>query len=92
MLDQKLDDIIRNIILPNLILCGDFNLQSTNWEDTIYVKRNPQYGPAVNTLMIDKVDNCNLTQISMEPTRINNILDLVFSINKKKPRSCLYLT
>ena len=67
-------------IAPTIILGGDFNLPDINW-DTLSIKSNPQYGRDINEKMVEIVRDFNLTQIVKEPTRENNILDLIFTTN-----------
>jgi hypothetical protein len=45
------------------------------------VKPNPQYGKEINKKLIDIVNENDLTQVVREPTRGNNILDLMFTTN-----------
>ena len=61
-----------------MIIAGDFNLPDISW-DKREVKTSPQYGKDFNQLAIDTMDDYALTQMVSEPTRGNNILDLLFS-------------
>ena len=45
------------------------------------MKPNPQYGKEINKKLIDIVNENELTQVVREPTRGNNILDLIFTTN-----------
>jgi hypothetical protein len=45
------------------------------------VKPNPQYGKEINKKLTDIVNENELTQIVREPTRGNNIIDLMFTTN-----------
>ena len=60
----------------NILLCGDFNLPTINWGP------NP---PSVSTsnsaanILCDIVDDFNLSQLVLEPTRLDNILDLLLT-------------
>ena len=64
--------------LPEIYLCGDFNLPDVNWEDGT-VKMDPQYSAILNQQAIDMfADHC-LTQLNTKPTRYNHVLDLVFT-------------
>ena len=76
-LKRNLRDLFQKEHLPNVILAGDFNLPSINWE-TYQTLPSPQYGYEVNQLVIDIVNEFSLTQIVKYPTRGRNILDLVF--------------
>ena len=66
--------------LPNIILGRDFNLPHIDW-CLITVKPNPQYGKEINKKLTDIVNENDLTQVVREPTRGNNILDLMFTTN-----------
>ena len=54
------------------------NLPSIDW-DNLTVKSNPQYGYLVNRLFLDIVEEHALHQNVHEPTRLDNILDLVLT-------------
>ncbi len=58
--------------LPNIIMLGDFNIPGMNWSD-------PKPSCAVSKVLCHFINTFFLEQLVMEPTRINNILDLVFS-------------
>ena len=45
------------------------------------MKPNPQYGKEINKKLTDIVNENDLTQVVREPTRVNNILDLMFTTN-----------
>ena len=64
--------------IPKLILAGDFNLPSINWQD-YSINDNPQYGRQVNETMLDFIDKFYLEQHVLKPTRLDNILDLIFT-------------
>ena len=66
--------------MPNIILGGDFNLPDINWDNNT-VKTNPQYGIQMNLKLVEIATENDLTQIVSEPTRGNNILDLMFTNN-----------
>ena len=64
--------------LPNIILAGDFNLHSIDWEN--HEVRSPaQYGTEINQMALDVMNCMFLTQMVKEPTRGSNILDLIFA-------------
>ena len=63
---------------PFIILGGDFNLPSINW-DTNSLPSIPQYGTTINRKFLDIIENFNLTQVVKEPTREGNILDLLLT-------------
>jgi homoaconitase/3-isopropylmalate dehydratase large subunit len=77
-LQQSLSKINTNT--NNIILMGDFNLPSINWENGT-IKPSPQYGTCINQKMLDIMSDNNMEQIVTEPTRENNILDLCFTNN-----------
>lgn len=57
----------------NVILTGDFNLPTINWQRPLY----EQYQP--NNDILNILFAFNLTQLVREPTRENSILDLFFT-------------
>ena len=61
----------------SLLVAGDFNLPGWNWETTSLKPRAPY--PAQHEWLIEKMQDMGLEQMSQEPTRIANILDLVFT-------------
>ena len=77
-LHADLEKIYNQSRIPKLILAGDFNLPSINW-DTCSVEDNPQYGWPVNNAMIELIEQFNLDQKVLKPTRKNNILDLILT-------------
>ena len=62
-----------------IILGGDFNLPGVDWH-TNTVKSYAQT-PSLCALLLDIVQDNGLTQLVHEPTRKNNILDLVLTNN-----------
>ena len=65
---------------PNILLTGDFKLPSISWSDDNYtIQSNPTYGTEINNKFLDIVNDHSLSQHVLEPTRGNNILDLVFT-------------
>ncbi|XP_072041432.1 uncharacterized protein [Amphiura filiformis] len=79
-LNESLSKLSQNGGLPNVILAGDLNCPSIDWDDHI-VLPNPQYGYAVNRLLLDTVNDHGLHQHVHKPTRLDNILDLLFTTN-----------
>ena len=77
-LEKSLSFLPKNGTLPNVILGGDINLPDIDW-DNYTVKPNPQYGYRVNRLFLDTVNEHGLQQHVQEPTRLNNILDLLLT-------------
>ncbi len=57
--------------LPNIILLGDFNLPNMDWS-------NPKHC-FISRALCPFIDSFFLEQLVTEPTRINNVLDLIFS-------------
>ena len=65
---------------PQILLAGDFNLPSISWIDgTGQISPNPTYGTDVNQSLLESVNEFGLDQLVTEPTRGENILDLIFS-------------
>ena len=71
---------ISKINAINILIGGDFNVPSINWE-TNSIDENPQYGQEINNTMLETISDQFLTQIVDEPTRGKNILDLIFTTN-----------
>ena len=63
----------------NIILAGDFNSPDINWENHT-VSNNATDRP-VQELLADVASSFSLTQIHNHPTRLSNILDLIFTTN-----------
>ena len=82
---EELDRAVRKLTgknsLPNIILCGDFNTPSINWDNNSIIKgqNGPQYGKKLNQTLLDLANDNMLTQVQHEPTQGENILDLVFT-------------
>jgi hypothetical protein len=72
-LNLSLRKLSHNGGLPNIILGGDFNCPDIN--------PNPQYGYTVNRTLLDTAEEHGLSQHVTEPTRLDNILDLLFTTN-----------
>ncbi|XP_072022866.1 uncharacterized protein [Amphiura filiformis] len=77
-LEKDLEKIFKQEHVPKVILTGDFNLPSIDW-GTYSLDDNPQYGLAVNEAMLDLVNKFNLERKVLEPTRLDNILDLILT-------------
>jgi hypothetical protein len=86
----EVEELLQNIeglrnntgAMPDIILGGDFNLPSIEWgTHSSYVKPSPQYCKTVNDLGLELVNTTGLTQVVQEPTRGNNILDLMFVLS-----------
>ena len=65
---------------PNAVITGDFNAPSVDWS-SLTVNNNTQYGQTVNQEVLNLTVQNGLYQIQHKPTRMNNILDLVFVTN-----------
>ena len=78
-LKSSLDCILQSDKYSNILLSGDFNLPSMNWNDEATTPgcKNQSYYEQFLTIMKD----CNLTQVIDRPTRGENILDLIFTTN-----------
>ena len=62
------------------VLLADFNLPSISWIDDIgQICSNPTYCTEVNQLTLESINEFGLDKIVTEPTRGENILDLIFS-------------
>ena len=66
----------KNTRVPEMIIVGDFNLPSIEWGDEVKTSDPPSYGHEINSRFIDVCDELGLTQVVLEPTRENNILDI----------------
>ncbi|XP_065903849.1 uncharacterized protein [Dysidea avara] len=61
---------------------GDFNFPSVVWSDGYgLLNPNPTYGSELNNVFLETMNDASLEQYVTEPTRQNNILDLVLSNN-----------
>lgn len=65
---------------PEVIMVGDFNFPQINW-NTREVQGGTRQSGTQAKCLLDLMMECNLTQHIQEPTRINNILDLVLTKN-----------
>ena len=63
--------------VPEMIIGGDFNLPSIEWGDKVKTRDPPSYGREINSRFIDVCDELGLIQVVRDPTRENNILDLM---------------
>jgi len=67
-------------LIPQILLAGDFNLPNISWLDgTGQINPNPTYGTDVNQSLLESINEFGLDQLVTEPTRGENILDLIFS-------------
>jgi len=66
--------------VPYVVLTGDFNLPDIHWTDQGgEMVSSPSYGNSVNSTFLEILDDFNLNQLVMEPTRENHILDLILT-------------
>ena len=63
-----------------MLLTGDFNAPSIEWEE-VSIQPNPEYGYALNQCLVNIINDHDLTQVNKSPTRLNAMLDLVFTTN-----------
>ena len=62
----------------NILLCGDFNCPDIDW-DTHFVPGAPDR--KVQQKLVEVAEQFGLHQVQSEPTREDNLLDLVFTTN-----------
>ncbi len=79
-LTSTLTKITQEHPASNIILGGDFNLPSIDWEQAS-VKDKPQYGNNLNTAFMDMLNTLGLSQMVSIPTRLSNTLDLLITNN-----------
>ena len=60
-----------------IFLGGDFNLPGINWENYCHTPLAPK--KAACELLLKTVDDFNLEQLNLQPTRKENILELLFT-------------
>ena len=77
-LRSDLEKLFKSRTIPRVILMGDFNLPSIDWK-TNTICPNPQYDYLVNETMLDMTNDFFLDQLVMEPTRLDNTLDLLLT-------------
>ena len=73
---------MNNINHQNIILGGDFNFPGWNWKENV-LKAKCNY-PSLHYRFRDILDNHHLKQIVTEPTREENVLDLLITNNPTK--------
>ena len=79
-LNDSLNLITRNGTKDaHIILAGDFNCPDINWDH--HTVENGASDRAVQQSLADITSTASLTQIHLEPTRMSNLLDLVFTTN-----------
>lgn len=71
--------------LPNIILSGDFNMPDIKWKrddsNNFQIKTNNNYNMEINNKFVEALEENCLNQAVAEPTRQDNILDLVLTTN-----------
>ena len=77
-LGKSLGDLNQHKSLPNIVLAGDFNLPDILWESSS-INTNRIYSSGLSYHMMDIANDNYLTQLVTEPTRDDNILDLIFT-------------
>ena len=71
-LDNELNNFIKEVAAhQDCVILGDFNYPDINWETSI--------GHEENTEFLETIADSYLTQLVEDPTRGDNILDLVFT-------------
>ena len=84
--DQDSLDMLRNSLEKlngkkgNIMVVGDFNLPKFTWTDCEPSIRPDSSGGSVYDSFVDILDDFNLVQIVTEPTREDNILDLILTL------------
>ena len=73
--------------LPHLIIGGDFNAPSINWE-TNTVKNNPQYGAKIHEMILEITEKNSLHQMVNKTTHGKNTLDLLFTTSPDLLSAC----
>lgn len=67
-----------SVNFPCLIVGGDFNFPNISWQDGYAnINSSPTYGTDINQIFVDTINDYGLEQLISEPTRGNNILDLL---------------
>ncbi|XP_071153782.1 uncharacterized protein [Mytilus edulis] len=84
-LNTSLTRLTHSNNLPNLVLTGDFNMPDIKWEidedNNFQIKKPNNYSMETIYKFIEALEENCLTQIVKEPTRQDNILDLVLTTN-----------
>ena len=71
LLNQSLANVPTS---TNLVLCGDFNAPDINWNSVVPLS---SYQPSVT--LCDLINDFGLIQLVQDPTRVDNILDLLLT-------------
>ena len=74
-LGEFIDMVKRKNPNCDIIVAGDFNSPSTEWNDGQgTILPNPTYGNNLNEVFLDTIDNHNLEQFVNLPTRQSHVL------------------
>ena len=84
VMTSRIIDSINLTDNENITLVGDFNFRNINWDDGTFSR-------PVEGTFVDTVNDHFLSQVVSEPTRGNNILDLVFVTDPSQVISCKVL-
>ncbi len=74
---EEIQSTIRN---KNTVVVGDFNCPSINW--------NSMHGDHEGSRLLEMVEDSFISQIVIQPTRGNNILDLVLTTDTDLISNC----
>lgn len=91
----ELNGIISSIEnpVPNIIMCGDFNLPHANWVDGSTIPGATNDEKEMVKILSSFANDFFMTQIINEPTHFQgNLLDLVFTNNSSLIYNCNYVT
>ena len=78
-LQEKIDQFSNNNRVPDIYILGDFNLPGIDWDLCTPTSGLTNHSSDSCDAMIDFMDQNFLSQMIREPTRENNILDLIFT-------------
>ena len=84
-LDQSLKKLSNSSKSKHILLAGDFNCPDINWENLTVRPNAPDR--EIQQALIDISTEHGLTQVHNQPTRQDNILDLVFTNNPSLVKS-----
>ncbi len=74
------EEIQSNIRIINAVIVGDFNCPNINW--------NSMHGYQNGSRLIEKVEDSFLSQVVTQPTRGNNILDIILTTDTDLISDC----
>ena len=86
-LEKQLDLLTCKNKLPHLIIGGDFNVPSIDWESNS-IRRTPQYGLTVNEKILEILEKHSLQQMVDQPTHGKNTLDLFLTTSPDLFSNC----